>query len=302
MAAAALTLACALSLGCSDTVSGVVPVGGDQPSEAELERFARRLHLDLTGATASDDYLRGVVDRLVADGNLPSVRTAVVDELLATADYAAAFVEDLENRLFIGETLDGRYQFQCGIVRGNLPECLSCGPAPAGNACGDCACAPLATLDAERTRLLSSAEQLSSGELATSEVERAFASSAIFQSTFAGPNTLASAIFERFLGRPAEGEELANASRMVTGSLLGPQFPAGLLFLRHGSNYADLVDIVFASEAYREAIVSSAFQRLLGRAPSADELVYFVAQLDAQTPDVTLVVRAIAGSRDYFEQ
>ena len=45
----------ALLAACDRTVDGNLPVGGDQPSQAETERFARRLHLDLTGGSPDDD-------------------------------------------------------------------------------------------------------------------------------------------------------------------------------------------------------------------------------------------------------
>jgi hypothetical protein len=286
---------------CSERVDGVQPVGGDTPSPAELERFARRLHLDLTASVPDDVYLGDAVVRLETEGNTAATRGALADALIEQRAFADAFVEELENRLFAGDSLDGRYDFVCGILRGADPVCMACGPAPDTNQCGSCDCPPLALLDTERTRLLASAADLHDGGATTSAIERAYAASLAFRFLFA-PETLAAALFEQFLGRPPEADELDNATRIAQGSLLGPDAPAGLLFHRHGNGMEDLVDILFASEAYREAAVAAVFARYLGRPPTPPELGQFAAQLDPAGPDVRAVVRAVVSSREYYAQ
>ena len=74
------------------------------------------------------------------------------------------------------------------------------------------------------------------------------------------------------------------------------------MFHRHGSNYADLLDIIFTSEVYREALVRRVFERYLARSPKAIELAHFVTTLDATDPDVRGLARAVASSREYFDQ
>jgi hypothetical protein len=88
---------------------------------------------------------------------------------------------------------------------------------------------------------------------------------------------------------------------MVFGSFV-PGSPAGLLFHRHGANYADLVDIIFASEVYREAAVDAVFLRYLGRGATPEELAFFAGDLDQVSPDVRPVMRAVLSSREYFTQ
>jgi hypothetical protein len=88
---------------------------------------------------------------------------------------------------------------------------------------------------------------------------------------------------------------------MIVGSLF-PGSPAGLLFHRYGSSYADLVDIVFDSEVYREAMVRRVFDRYLSRSPTSVELAHFVSTLDATDPDARDLVRAVLSSREYFAQ
>ena len=88
---------------------------------------------------------------------------------------------------------------------------------------------------------------------------------------------------------------------MIVGAIF-PGSPAGLMFHRHGSNYADMINIIFESEVYRESMVRRAFNRYLAREPSSLELPYFATTLDATKPDMRSLVRAVLSSREYFEQ
>lgn len=81
-----------------------------------------------------------------------------------------------------------------------------------------------------------------------------------------------------------------------------PGSPAGVMFHEYGSSYAEMLDIVFASEVYREALVRRVFDRYLARAPSPAELAHFSRTLDAAEPDARGLVRAVVSSREYFEQ
>src|SRR5258705_2398387 len=87
------------------------------------------------------------------------------------------------------------------------------------------------------------------------------------------------ALLDDFLARTAEADEVENGRAMILGSLI-PGAPAGLMFHRLGATYADLIDIVFHSEVYREAMVARGFQRYLARSPGAAELAHFVPTLD----------------------
>jgi hypothetical protein len=86
---------------------------------------------------------------------------------------------------------------------------------------------------------------------------------------------------------------------MIFGGLGGG--PAGLLFHRHGGTYADLVDIVFDDEIYREAIVAGVFDRYLARPPTSAERAHFVSVLDANDPDAREVIEAVLSSKEYFD-
>jgi hypothetical protein len=137
--------------------------------------------------------------------------------------------------------------------------------------------------------------------VASSVIERQYAQSFGYFALTGSPDTRVSALFEDFLSRPAEADEIANGRSMIFGALI-PGSPAGLLFHRHGANYTDMLDIVFTSEVYREAIVRRTFDRYLQRQPSSIELAHFTSTLDAAEPDLRDVVRAVVSSREYFER
>jgi len=279
---------------CDDTVSGNKPVGGGEASDAAIERFVRWAFLDLSGAPPSDADLAARVAAVRAGGNTPAVRRALVQELMAAPAFATVWTEELENRVLGGETLAYRYQFLCSIIRNDEAACRSC---TAADPC-DCSCPTLTTLRQERATLATTAGDLRSGT-ATSTLERRYALAIGYFALSGEPDARAVALFQDFLGRPAELEERDNARAMILGGLGGG--PAGLLFHRHGGSYADLIDIVFGSEVYREAAVGRVFDRYLARAPTSAERAHFVATLDAGEPDVRPVIEAVLASKEYFD-
>jgi hypothetical protein len=296
-----MSLVALAAAACSDSVEGLAPVGGSTPSSVELERFARRLHLDLTASPASDQYLADAVAELQqAQAGPAAARAALADRLMESDDFAQVFVDELSNRVFGGEDPDSRYALICGVTRDEDPSCATCGPPPGGDACAGCDCERLTTIHADRQAVLDAAGDLSAGEATTSEVQRRFAESSALAG-FSAPDALATQLFELFLGRPAEADEQVNAEAMIFGALI-PDSPAGLLFHRHGSSYKDLLDIIFQSEVYREAAVSAVFARYLGRSALLQEMAHFAAQLDADEPDVRPIIRAVVSSQEYFEQ
>jgi hypothetical protein len=283
---------------CDSTVDGQHPVGGDVPTDAELERYVRRVHLDLIARPPSDDELATARQRIADAGNAAAARRALAEELLATPAWAETFVAELENRFFGGDTLDGQYDFVCFIVRDN-PPCDLCAPPTVEDACGNCDCPVLVDLAAERASLSTAAADLAAGAT-TSAIERRFADTDGFQALLGSLEAIGANLIEVFLGHTPQAEELDNATAMIQGPLADGQ-PAGLLYHQHGSDYADLIDIIFTSEVYREAIVIAAFERYLGRPPAPPELRHFTALIDRTNPDLRPVILAITSSREYFQ-
>ncbi|MCW5808051.1 MAG: hypothetical protein KIT31_37210 [Deltaproteobacteria bacterium] len=281
---------------CNTTIGGQKPVGGSVDTDAEIQRFLRHAYLDLSGKAPVDAELADATARLRDDGNTPSARAALVDELSARPAFAATWIEELENGIFGGATLTDQYAFVCGIIRGVVEACASC---TAQDAC-TCQCGPLPQYLAERTDLATTAADLTGGAT-TSSVERRYAAAAGYFALAGSLEGRVRTLFDDFLARPAEPDELENGRAMIVGSLL-PGSPAGLMFHRHGATYADLLDIVFDSEVYREAIVRRVFNRLLAREPSSLELQHFTPTLDANDPDARPIVRAVLSSREYFAQ
>ena len=291
----------ALCGGCNDSVDGLAPVGGAQPSSVEMERFVRRLHLDLTGTPASDEYLSDSVDALEkAQDGAAGARAALADGLIESDEFGQVFVDELANRVYGGEDPNDRYDLLCGVTRDDDPSCATCGPPADGDFCANCDCERLTAIYADRQAVRDAAADLTAGKATTAEVERRFAESSALAG-FSAPDALADQLFELFLGRPAEADEQVNSQAMIIGAIAADR-PAGLLFHRHGSNYQDLLDIVFQSEVYREAAASAVFARYLGRPAHLSEMAHFSAELDADRPDLRPVIRAVVSSQEYFEQ
>ncbi len=281
---------------CETTIDGQKPVGGQTDTEAAVQRYVRRAYLDLSGRPPADSDLQATTTRLRDANNTAAARGAFVDELVAADDYATLWVEELENGIFGGNTLDTQYAFVCSIVRGQDRSCDACTQT---DSCA-CTCGILPTLLAERTDLAKATADFKSG-VASSDIERRYAAAIGYFALAGTPEGRVSALFDDFLARQAELDEIENGRAMIFGAIF-PGAPAGLMFHRHGSDYADLIDIVFDSEVYREAIVRRVFGRYLAREPSSVELAHFVSTLDAAKPDVRGVVRAVLSSREYFEQ
>src|SRR5262249_46737076 len=138
-------------------------------------------------------------------------------------------------------------------------------------------------------------------QITTGELERRYAASKVFFDSAGDQDQIATNMFNAFLGKKPSDDELHNAGMIAAGDNL-PGASKGILFHRAGGTYADLVDIVFTSEVYREVAVAAVFQRYLGRPPSPDERSAFVSGLSETKTDVVPVIRAVVTSKEYFEQ
>lgn len=283
---------------CHQVEGGIAPVLGDEPTPAEKERFARRLHLDLTGLPPSPAQAEALLERLDEEGNTAAARGAVAAEILATPAAARLLVAEAESAAYSGQTIAVGYDLVCEIARSMDVACAPCDEA---DAC-ECTCPAIVAYRAEREGYLALADGFAAGDgTTTSEIERALCESAPFLFNNTSGEGITTQVFQAFLGRPPEANELVNGRFMTLGSFL-PGSPSGLLFHRHGATYADLLDIVFGSEVYRDALVTRVFQRYLGRRPTGDELRSFSAELDPEHPDMRPVVRAVVSSSEYFHQ
>lgn len=301
MRARALAPLVALALsfaGCTDRQDGLLAVGGDAPSIVEQSRFVKRLHLDLAGELPAEEETQAALDRLEEAGDKPSTRAALADERLADPRFAAVIVSELESRIFAGGTASDTYALFCPILKDVDPACAGC---PYTEDCSGCSCPQLASLAEERTRLLASADDLAAGAATIADIERRYAESQIFRFNAGSPEGVAASLFQSFVGRPAEPEEEKNVRAMFFGTFVEGS-PVGLLFHRHGENYAELVDIVFDSEVYRDAAVDGVFLRYLGRSATPAERAFFAAGLAPESPDIRPVIRAVVSSAEYFAQ
>jgi len=283
---------------CDETVGGNQPVGGDVDTEAEIQRFLRRAYLDLTGKGPTDADLAASTTRLRDAGNTPSARGELVGELLGKDAFTKVWVEELENAIFGGLDLDQHYRMICSLTRGGEGSCNSCTQM---DPCL-CTCAPMLPLKMQRDQLMTSATDMLAGT-SSSALERRYAMASGYYALAGSPEGRVRALFDDFLSRTPEPDEIENGRSMVIfqdGFLNNT--PIALMFHRHGASYADMINIIFESEVYREAMVRRAFERYLARTPSSPELAHFTTTVSATNPDMRPVVRAVVSSREYFEQ
>lgn len=280
---------------CDQTVAGGQPVGGNVDTEAEIQRYLRRAYLDLSGETPTDAELATATTRLRDANNTPAARGELVDELIGTTEFATVWTAELENSIFGGNTLDQHYRLVCGLIRGTDTACLSC---TATDPCL-CACPAIAPFKPERDKLATTAADLHGG-MKTSTLEKRYALQTGYLAISNSIESRVTQLFDDFLARTPEPDEIENGRALMIGSIVPG--PAGVLFHRYGSSYADMLGIVFESEVYREAVVRRVFDRYLARAPSPVELAHFAATLTATEPDARSLVHAVVSSREYFEQ
>ena len=286
-----------LAAACSTTDSGLYPVGSHQVSTLEEERFVKRAYLDLTGAQPSADELSSATLALHESDNAVAARASLAHELVTRPAFAANYVAELENRAFAGQGLEDVFALFCPAIGDGDAACASCtfdGDDPC-----DCDCEAVKELDDERTAFMSAADDLAT-TTTPAAIEKRFAISQIFQLNGGSGEGIASGLFETFLERPAEPDEVKNVRAMFLATQV--QGMGGLLFHRIGHDYGELIDIVFASEPFRDASVSAVFERYLGRPPTPIELSHFSAELDDDDPDVRPVIEAVVSSGEYFSQ
>ena len=288
------TLLCVAA--CGDSLIGNKPVGGNVDTVAEIQRYLRRANLDLAGHVPSDADLAASTTRLVDAANTAAARETLVDEMIAKDAFGTVWIGELENGIFGGNTVETQYALVCGLVRATALDCMAC----TGTDSCACSCPEITPLATERAQLRTSPADFIAGTK-SSTIERRYAAARGYYVLAGSPEGRVMRLFDDFLARTAEPDETENGRAMIFGSLL-PGSPAGLMFHRYGASYDDLIDIIFDSEPYREAIVRRVFERYLARDPNPVELAHFVATLDANEPDARGLVRAVLSSREYFDQ
>lgn len=285
-------------VGCGESRQGLSPVLGDDATPAQRERFARRLHLDLTGLPPSPEAQDAIVLRLGEEGNTAETRGAIAADVLASPAARSLLVTEVTEAAYSGQSLDAGYDLVCQIAISMDPECGACDYE---DSCS-CGCPQIQGFAAERKAFDALVTDLAEGgDTRTSEIEEALCASSPFLFNNTSAEGIAAQVFQVFLTRPPEPEELRNARFMIFGTF-APPAPSGLLFHRHGGSYEDLLDIVFESEVYREAVVTRVFSRFLGRRPDSDELRFLSASLDAERPDMRDMIHAVVSSSEYFHQ
>jgi hypothetical protein len=120
------------------------------------------------------------------------------------------------------------------------------------------------------------------GGATEAEVEEAIIGSAEFANPFPTLGDLVTAVYQELLGRAATPSEVTAGAILVLAS---------------GAD--DLARLILFSSEYATVATNSLFSSLLGRAPSLQELQFYVPAFTSGTA-YRLIVAAIAGSDEYF--
>jgi len=204
-----------LLVACNDTQSGNQPVGGQVDSAAAVERYVRHATLDLSGSPPADADLQATAGQLRGQGNTAAARGTFVDGLIANAAFPKTWIEELENGIFGGNTLDNQYALICSILRSSTQDCLSC---TAADSC-TCTCPEIAPLLTERTQLRMNASDLGGGT-ASSAIERRYALAEGYYALAGSPEGRVKNLFTDFLARTAEPDEIENGRAMILGQII----------------------------------------------------------------------------------
>lgn len=294
-----IPLAFLLTTSCGETDRGNLPVGTIEESPLAQERFLKRLGMDLTGRKPDTPTLREQRARLETEGNTAAVRGSIATELMSTREFGETFVAEIEPRAFSGLRADTLYPLLCAAFAEGVPACQACVEVEGfyDDPCA-CECSEVVALRSEWDSILTAPDDLASAQVSTSAVARRFAQGDGLVQGAGTAEGIASALFDAFLGRAPEAEEIRNVRALT----VGVDGVKGVLFGEVGGDYADLVDILFRSPVYREASVGQVFNRYLGREATPAELGHFTSQLDPEDPDVRQVIVSVVSSQEYFDQ
>lgn len=293
----ALLLGLSSIAACDETETGFHPVGRDEASPLVEERFVRRLFIDLTGKNPDAGALEAALLRLRDEGDTAAVRGAIASELIASPAFAELTVSELEVDAFGGTGAADAFYLICPAFVVGDPACAHC-PIDYGDPCG-CDCPSIEVFEAERVSFVSAPADLLAGT-STQEIERRYARSEAFRLNGGSGEGIAGLLYASFLGRPPEQSEIDNVA--VCSLATDIQGMGCLIFHQVAHSFAELVDIAFASEVYREAVIRRAFLRYLGRDPSPQELAHFVDALGAGPVDARALVVSLVSSAEYFSQ
>ena len=120
------------------------------------------------------------------------------------------------------------------------------------------------------------------GGATEADIQAAIIGSPEYALLFSTSDALVAAVYQNLLGRSPTSSELASGVAVVTS-------------LGAGS----LAHTILLGSEYGGARTNNLFSALLGRAPSAAELAFYMGELGSGTA-LRLVVAGIAGSSDYF--
>jgi hypothetical protein len=284
-------------LSCSEEL---VVTDGNDPystfniSDLKIENYVNRLFIDIIGREPLDVELEANVTRLKAGSLKREVRDSIIYSLMTDTtykenefSYKAAFIQNLYNiakvRCLEGAS-DAEFELRIGILKnGALIDSLL------GNLDGYYLAQYLIKLD---EAVLESRQALYDGVIDYHEMFGLMINNSIYDIINMNTFNFVRATFDQLLWRLPTTEEFDRSFNMIEYN------QTATLFGSVGSDKKDYIQILISSNEMLEGMVIWAFQTLLSRPPTADEMVTLLP-VYIQTHDINWVMAQILVTDEY---
>ena len=232
----------------------------DEVTKVEIQAYINKLYIDLLGREPDLSELESTTAMLKENELSESARTTVVTDLITQNDYYSRLWE-VYRRAYLNGVSEAQIQDQVYALQLFYDD-ISLNTDPTS-----IALAGLVLLELEKMDLLVAAEEdYRNGNIAIDEFMHRIAFNAIYDEINMGAENMVLSCFENFLKRqPTEAELIAGVT-MVDENL------SAQLLLQDGRDKNDFVSIVTSTPEFYQGLVFDAYQQLLVRNPTSQEM------------------------------
>lgn len=263
-------------------------------SDLKIENYVNRLYIDIIGREPLDNELEANVIRLKAGSLKREVRDSIIYSLMTDTtyrenefSYKAAFIQNLYNiakvRCLEGAS-DEEFDLRIGILKnGALIDSLL------GNWDGYYRAQYEIKLN---EAVLESRQALYDGVIRYHEMYGLLINNSVYDIINMNTFNYVRATFDQLLWRLPTSEEFDRSFNMIEYN------QTETLFGSVGSDKKDYIQILIGSNEMLEGMVIWAFQTMLSRPPTADEMVTLLP-VYIQTHDINWIIAQILVTDEY---
>ncbi len=250
------------------THTDLVVSGNEQPPydgipEVQITNYVNKLYIDLTGLEPTDDELNDDVSYLQDNDLSAAARTTIVQSIISKDEF--------HNRLFqstSGLLLNG---FSESDIQDIYDENVFVRDFL--YASGDTLSGQFMDFEVSKIEDLQAAkDDYKNGTATINEYFKRFCFNLIYDEINMGSENFVIACFENLLKRYPTETELENGVEMVDGGSVN-------VLLRDGNSKEDFLDIITHNNGFYEGRIIEAFQLLLIREPSSEEMSTYSADM-----------------------